>query len=291
MKRSKFLAFGLYFYWMLLIDIGLLIGSILLTLHIGTENFATDITVTILLWIAWIAWKLILIRCTKVAVINQEGITIRYLGRKKQFLSWHDIKEIEAINVFFVLRQLYISTEKTSTIEKYSLRRDADTTIIISDGVLIRKAIKRFYFSGIKKQEENTLKILFNNNNILIEDSLELLKRISQFISMDYEEQIKIIPNSINKNNPLQLSGIWYKKGAYENFNELEKIGIITEKAKEVFNELDQNFDSVPVSNKEFANSIWTIESMKIHEFWAKQRIIAKALFEELSKIELLKKD
>ena len=103
-------------------------------------------------------------------------------------------------------------------------------------------------------------------------------------LAAPYEQQYQRL-GSLGDCLTEDIANDWF----FEDISLLEnmyKQGVIDRRAIELYQAIEKNFADVSTGGKQFESEIWTLEGLKNHFFWAKQRALAKELLMCLQKVE-----
>ena len=112
------------------------------------------------------------------------------------------------------------------------------------------------------------------------QNSIDYLLQKARFLSQSYEEQtntLTVLGDYITED----IANDWIEQDLLLLQGLLQK-GIISPKALDLYREIDSNFANASYGRKLFEAKIWSLDGLKNHAFWAKQRELARQLFLEL---------
>lgn len=118
------------------------------------------------------------------------------------------------------------------------------------------------------------------NNELLIKYFLDKAKTLS----LEYAEQEKLsFELGLGDYFTEDMANEWFIEDI-KDLDELVNKDLISKKAIELYSIIDNNFSEVSANGKLYEKGIWTLNALKNHVFWEKQRNLARQFIKELLK-------
>ena len=127
---------------------------------------------------------------------------------------------------------------------------------------------------------------MLNRNVSEAEMDLRFLIEKAKILSSSFEEQEKQL-GFLGDYITDDIANDWDWGCLCQTVNNLLEKNVISEETKKLFVEIDKRFDEVSRKGKLFSHDIWTLDGLKKHSFWEKQRQIAQTLLKMLEEAKL----
>lgn len=126
-----------------------------------------------------------------------------------------------------------------------------------------------------------------NSNLITNQEDINFYIENAKMLASSFDEQYKnlgALDDYITED--IASDWIWQnlKVGIFKMLDE----NLISEYVVNLFKKIGRNFSSVSFGNQLFEERIWTLEGLKNHSFWVKQRNLARELLNQLNSIDIL---
>ncbi len=118
----------------------------------------------------------------------------------------------------------------------------------------------------------------------MIENLVKYLLEKANFLSESYENQI-VNNEELADYLTVDIANEWLL-AEIKLLRVFFKRNLINKKILDLYSNIYNNFTETSFDGKLYDDEIWTLNGLKNHKFWEKQRELAKELSEELNKIK-----
>ncbi len=125
-----------------------------------------------------------------------------------------------------------------------------------------------------------------DNEIIITPNDIDFYIRQAQNLALDYDSQYKML-GELGDYITEDIASDWLWTALKKGILKLYENNYISENVVRIYEEIDHNFYDVSMDGKYYDEKIWTLEALRNHPFWEKQRQLAKQVLKELEKIRL----
>lgn len=118
-------------------------------------------------------------------------------------------------------------------------------------------------------------------NEVTVKDNIEFFIEKAIMLSLSFEEQYKelvMLGDYITED----IASDWIWRDLENGLTKMCDLHIINDQIINLYKTIDNNFKMVSLKGVLYDENIWTLDGLKNHPFWDKQRILAKILLTEL---------
>lgn len=105
-------------------------------------------------------------------------------------------------------------------------------------------------------------------------------------LSKTYDEQIELLPDQYLANLPLDIASEWDVDAYNYILNKAIEAKVFDEEIVDLIKTISMNFSKNGYGGWTEDGSLWTLEGLKNHQLWEKQRKLAKKLIVKLDSIK-----